>query len=140
ETLVAGIGQGFILTTPLQLAVLTARLANGGYELKPRLVRPACLTEATGPDPATPHFPSMGINPSHLKLVGEGMRMVVNDADGTAYFSRIPLPGLEMAGKTGSAQVRRITMAERLAGVRKNENLPWAMRDHALFIAFAPVS
>jgi penicillin-binding protein 2 len=139
ETLVAGIGQGFIQTTPLQLAVMTARIANGGYQLKPRLVRPAKITEETGPDPAKLEFPSLGINPDHLRLVWEGMRMVVNDADGTAYGVRITQPGMAMAGKTGSAQVRRITMAERMVGVRKNENLPWAMRDHALFIAFAPV-
>jgi penicillin-binding protein 2 len=66
--------------------------------------------------------------------------MVVNEPDGTAYGSHISQAGMEMAGKTGSAQVRRITMAERLAGIRKNEDLPWPMRDHALFICFAPAS
>ena len=139
ETVIAGIGQGFIQATPLQLAVMVARLANGGFALKPRLVRPAKLTDETGPDPTAVQFAPMGVNLNHLKLVWEGMRRVVNDPDGTAYNARISQPGMEMAGKTGSAQVRRITMAERLMGVRKNEDLPWAMRDHALFIAFAPV-
>ena len=139
ETVIAGIGQGFIQATPLQLAVMVARLANGGFALKPRLVRPAKLTDETGPDPTAVQFAPMGVNLNHLKLVWEGMRRVVNDPDGTAYGARISQPGMEMAGKTGSAQVRRITMAERLMGVRKNEDLPWAMRDHALFIAFAPV-
>ncbi|HKF62762.1 MAG TPA: penicillin-binding protein 2, partial [Dongiaceae bacterium] len=139
ETVIAGIGQGFIQATPLQLAVMTARLANGGFALKPRLVRPARLTDETGPDPAAIQFAPMGVHPNHVKLVWEGMRRVVNDPDGTAFGARISQPGMEMAGKTGSAQVRRITMAERLMGVRKNEQLPWAMRDHALFIAFAPV-
>jgi penicillin-binding protein 2 len=81
----------------------------------------------------------MGIDPAHLKVVAEGMRAVVNDTDGTAYNAHIALPGMQMAGKTGSAQVRRISMAERLAGIRKNSDLPWPMRDHALFIAFAPI-
>jgi penicillin-binding protein 2 len=139
ETLIAGIGQGFIQTTPLQLAVMTARLANGGYALRPHLVRASRLGEATALD-TTPPFPKMNVNPVHLKLVGEGMRMVVNEPDGTAYGSHISQAGMEMAGKTGSAQVRRITMAERLAGIRKNEDLPWPMRDHALFICFAPTS
>ncbi|HZT18063.1 MAG TPA: penicillin-binding protein 2 [Dongiaceae bacterium] len=136
ETLSAGIGQGFIQTTPLQLAVMTARIANGGFQLKPRLVRPARVSEA---DPAKAGAPAMGIDPNQLRVVEEGMRRVVNDPDGTAYGARIAQPGMEMAGKTGSAQVRHISMAEHLAGVRKNENLPWAMRDHALFVAYAPI-
>ena len=139
ETLIAGIGQGFIQTTPMQLAVMVARLANGGYALRPHLTRPAKLTP-DNPDATLPSFPRMNVSQTHLKLVGEGMRMVVNEPDGTAYGSHIALPGMEMAGKTGSAQVRRITMAERLAGVRKNDDLPWPMRDHALFICFAPTS
>jgi len=82
----------------------------------------------------------MDVSASHLKIVTEGMRMVVNDPDGTAYGAHISQPGMEMAGKTGSAQVRHISMAEHLAGVRKNEDLPWPLRDNALFIGFAPVS
>jgi len=140
ETLVAGIGQGFIQATPLQLAVMTARIANGAYALTPRLARPALIDEASGPEPAVCAFSKMDVSASHLKIVTEGMRMVVNDPDGTAYGAHISQPGMEMAGKTGSAQVRHISMAEHLAGVRKNEDLPWPLRDNALFIGFAPVS
>lgn len=139
ETLVAGIGQGFIQATPLQLAVMTARIANGAYALTPRLTRPVRIDEASGPEPAACAFPKMDVSTAHLKLVAEGMRMVVNDPDGTAYGAHISVPGMEMAGKTGSAQVRHISMAEHLAGVRKNDDLPWPLRDNALFIGFAPV-
>jgi len=72
-------------------------------------------------------------------VVLEGMNQVSNATNGTAYRVRITIPGMELAGKTGTAQVRRITMSERNAGVRKNEDLPWPQRDHALFIGFAPV-
>src|SRR3546814_10499639 len=67
------------------------------------------------------------------------MDAVSNDPRGTAYRARIKEEGFELAGKTGTSQVRRITMAERAAGVTKNEQLPWRRRDHALFVAFAPV-
>ena len=139
ETLVAGIGQGFVQATPLQLAVMTARIANGGYALTPRLTRPALIDGASGPDPSSCAFPKMDVNANHLKIVVEGMRRVVNEPDGTAYNAHIAIPGMEMAGKTGSAQVRHISMAEHLAGVRKNADLPWPLRDNALFIGFAPV-
>jgi penicillin-binding protein 2 len=129
ETLVAGIGQGFTLATPLQLAVMAARLANGAHAITPRLVR----TEEE------PVFRELGIPEEHLKLVQEGMSRVTNEPGGTAFGARIQEPGMAMAGKTGTAQVRRITMAERLVGVKKNEDLPWEQRDHALFVAFAPV-
>ena len=129
ETLVAGIGQGFTLATPLQLAVMTARIASGRYAVKPRLVR---SSEA-------PAWPELGIAEEHMKIVQEGMSRVTNEIGGTAYGARIQEPGMEMAGKTGTSQVRRITLAERLAGVKKNEDLPWEQRDHALFVGFAPV-
>jgi penicillin-binding protein 2 len=68
------------------------------------------------------------------------MRRVVNDQGGTAYRARIAEPGMEMAAKTGTAQVRHISLSEHLSGVRKNQDLPWQQRDHALFVAFAPVA
>ena len=137
ETLVAGIGQGFITATPLQLCVMAARIANGGYAVKPRLVRR--ITDESQNDEGTPVFPSLELAPDHLKVLRTGMDMVSNTERGTAYRSRIDIPGMELAGKTGTSQVRRITMAERARGVIKNQDLPWNQRDHALFVAFAPV-
>jgi penicillin-binding protein 2 len=140
ETLITAIGQGFVLTTPLQLATMTARLA-GGKQVIPRLSRGvragAGPTEADGVAP--PDFPPLDVPPEHLRVVRDGMDAVSNHPRGTAYRARIEEEGLELAGKTGTAQVRRISMAERAAGVTKNEQLPWRRRDHALFVAFAPV-
>lgn len=135
ETLISGIGQGFLLTSPLQLAVMTARIANGGMAVKPRLTR-AIGAEMMQMPPA----PMIDVDPEWLKIVQDGMNGVSNEPGGTAYRSRITEPGYELAGKTGSAQVRRITMAERDGGVRKNDALEWRLRDHALFICFAPVA
>ena len=137
ETLVAGIGQGFITTTPLQLCVMSARIANGGFAVKPRLVRR--ISDTAQNDEGNPVFPKLQIPDNFLKVVRTGMDAVTNGDHGTAYRSRIDIPGMEMAGKTGTSQVRRITMAERARGVIKNQDLPWNQRDHALFIAFAPV-
>lgn len=136
ETINASIGQGMILTTPMQLATMTARIASG-LAITPHLTRKiggrAPLDRAHAP--AAP----LGLNPQHLALVQKGMSMVTNDQRGTGYKARILDPGLEMAGKSGTAQVRIITKAERDAGVKKNEDLPWRFRDHALFVGFAPV-
>ncbi len=133
ETLVSALGQGFVLTTPLQLAVMTARIANGGRHVTPRFTRP--FGDADG----TPEAESLGIPEGHLKVVQTGMDLVVNHPRGTARRARIDIEGQEMAGKTGTSQVRRITMAERAAGVTKNKDLPWRRRDHALFVAYAPI-
>ncbi|MBU6165956.1 MAG: penicillin-binding protein 2 [Alphaproteobacteria bacterium] len=127
ETLNAAIGQGYIITNPLQLAVMTARLASGKAVL-PRLID----------DGSTPDFPSLGIPDAHLAIVRQGMVDVVNAGYGTARAARSPVPDVLIAGKTGTAQVRRISMAERRRGVIRNEALPWKQRDHALFVAFAP--
>ena len=137
ETLVTAIGQGFILATPLQLAVMTARLATG-KAVTPRLARgfQDDPVERLGGDQA---FAALDIPEAHLKIVRRGMDAVTNEQRGTAYAKRIDIEGWEMAGKTGTAQVRRITLAERQAGVKKNEELPWRFRDHALFVGYAPV-
>ena len=84
-------------------------------------------------------FPPLGISSSGLALVKEGMDKVSNEVRGTAYSARIKDSEMAMAGKTGTSQVRRISLAERASGVRKNKDLEWARRDHALFVAYAPV-
>jgi len=138
ETLVASIGQGYIQTTPLQLAIMTARLASG-KQVMPRLIR-----DHSG-EAASIGFPDLNLRADHLRLIQEGMWSVVNEARGTAYMKRMQDPlmlekGYQYSGKTGTAQVRRISKTERYGrgGVIKNENLPWELRDHALFIGYAP--
>jgi penicillin-binding protein 2 len=117
---------------------MVSRIANGGFAVKPHLMRPSSeLTMAKAEGPSS--FPSLGIDNDWLQIVRTGMYRVSNEERGTAFRSRIAIPGMELAGKTGSSQVRRISMAERSRGVRKNEDLPWNQRDHALFVAYAPV-
>ena len=137
ETLIAGIGQGSVLATPLQLATMTARLVTG-KAVVPHLVRGERMPP--GGDPKLPNFAPLGINARHLALVVDGMTAVVNEQGGTAYAARIQEAGLAMGGKSGTSQVRRISQAERDHGVRKASQVPWKERDHALFIAYAPVA
>jgi len=134
ETLISGIGQGFILTTPLQLAVMTARLANGGEAVTPRLVRPERID---GKDD-TPKFKKLAISRASLDVIRDGMNQVTNEHGGTAYRARISEKGMEVSGKSGTAQVRRISRAEREARGLKNHERPWRERDHALFVGYAP--
>ncbi|MBT3396480.1 MAG: penicillin-binding protein 2, partial [Alphaproteobacteria bacterium] len=144
ETLITGIGQGFVLTTPAQLAVMTAQIANGGLRVTPRLIKPADPVEEArvdgGLDVEADQDPrSLGISASAMAVIHGGMDAVVNNPRGTAYRSRITQAGFEMAGKTGTSQVRRITEAEREADRGVNE-IPWAERDHAVFVGYAPIS
>ncbi|MCU9849548.1 penicillin-binding protein 2 [Defluviimonas sp. WL0024] len=132
DTLNSGIGQGYVLASPLQLAVMSARIATG-REVMPRLVRSLNGVEVPLAEP-----PSLGLNENALRAVRKGMFDVSNSQRGTAYRSRIVDETMWMAGKTGTSQVRNITAAERARGVTKNEDLPWERRDHALFVAFAP--
>ncbi|OIR06273.1 stage V sporulation protein D [mine drainage metagenome] len=139
ETLINSIGQGYVLATPLQLAVMCARVANGGYAVTPHLARD--LVDGIHAVPrVTPDWPDLGLSRQNLDVVHRGMFAVVNEPGGTAYRERIKDESMAMAGKSGSAQVRRISMRERETGVKKNDELPWKERDHALFVAFAPVS
>ncbi len=130
ESLISGIGQGYILTTPVQLAVMTARIANGGYEVEPTFRK-----VTTG---ARLNFKKMNIAPVNMELIKQGMYDVVNTPGGTAFGNRIDFNGQKMSGKTGTTQVRRISMKERQTGVLKQEDLPWKLRNHALFVGYAP--
>ena len=133
DTINAGIGQGYVLASPLQLAVMAARIASG-RALQPRLVR-----AINGVDQPVLGTEALAINPDFLAQVRNGMTAVVNNERGTSYGSRIIEATLRMAGKTGTSQVRNFSAAERASGVTKNIDLPWERRDHALFVAFAPV-
>ena len=133
----AGIGQGFVLSTPLQLAVMTARLATG-RDIKPNLLR--ALVSGDQIRLIEKPLPSkLKIKPGHLEVIKNGMDAAVNTPRGTGWGSRISERKLSMAGKTGTSQVRRISAEERETGIIKNEELPWKDRDHSLFVAFAPI-
>ncbi len=128
DTLNTAIGQGFVLATPLQMALVTARIANGGIPIKPYLVRNHNIFK---------QFDTLKNEPliaeAHIKFVQEGMRRVVNEPGGTAYGKRIEIKGFEMAGKTGTSQV----VSKREKEMSKEENL--ANANHAIFVGFAPV-
>ena len=130
ESLISGIGQGYILVTPLQLATMTARLVNGGYEVTP--------TFFPVDEKAFRDIKKIEVSPRYLNIVKQGMFDVVNIPGGTAWGSRFDYNGMKMAGKTGSVQVRRISLKERQTGVIKQKDLPWKYRDHAIFIGYAP--
>lgn len=129
DTVNAAIGQGYVLTTPLQLAVMCARLVNGGYAVTPQM-----LLNNAEDALHTNHFDPVQVSQEHLAPILEGMQAVVNSPNGTAYGKRILEVGKEMGGKTGTAQVRRIIQR----GMNQNQ-LPWEMRHHALFVGYAPV-
>ena len=129
DTLNVGIGQGFSLATPLQLAVMTARLASG-KEVTPNIIK--------NPNKNTDNPKALSIKENTLVAIRKGMFDVLNEKDGTAFNFRTTDENFLIAGKTGTSQVRRITREEREEGVIKNEDLPWKMRDHALFTCFAP--
>ena len=133
DTINAAIGQGYVLATPLQLAVMTARVASG------RLVAPRLIKAIGGVEVPVTEAPALGMETSQLDAVRSGMTAVVNGQHGTSYAARIVTNALAMAGKSGTAQVRNISASERETGVVGNADLPWKQRDHALFVAYAPV-
>ena len=120
DTLNAAIGQGFLIVNPLQLATMAARIASG------RDIQPQLIGVHKNPTPL------IGLDPKHLEIVRGGMWQVVN-GDGTAGASRLPLEGIQMSGKTGTAQVRRLS-----ASASRGQGGDWKYRDHGLFVFFAP--
>lgn len=135
ETLNSAIGQGDVGATPLQLATMLARVVNGGKSIRP------WIAGYSGDKPLSVNLnvsaADIGIKPENLAIVRRGLEAVMEQG-GTAYASRITEEGMTMGGKTGTSQVKRISMAERAAGVRRQEDLPWHLRHHALFVGYAP--
>ncbi len=129
DSLNAFIGQGYVLSTPLQLAVMTARLANGQQAIRPHVIIGENI----------PEFADMNFDPAHLDIVRESMRQVCMVPGGTAYRD-LPLgpSGVDMAGKTGTGQVTGISASERATGVVHNRDKEWRFRDHSIFVGFAP--
>ena len=143
ETLITGIGQGYTQTTPLQLCLMTAQIANGGYSIKPRII---VDNNAVSFEEAKNKFEEESLfseekklfeNPKNIKIVQEAMFSSTNELYGTSYKSRIDNPKYQFAGKTGTAQVKRISMRERELDL-KIEQIPYKDRDHALFVAYGP--
>ena len=132
DTANSAIGQGYMLASPLQLAIMSARLATG------RTVSPRLVKSVNGVEEPNAAGEPIGLNENNLRQIRRAMYAVSNERRGTAYRSRIIAEGMRMAGKTGTSQVRNITKAERAAGVIRNSDLPWDRRDHALFVCFAP--
>ena len=143
ETLITGIGQGYTQTTPLQLCLMTAQIANGGYKIKPKIL--------TGENQLTSEeikdviknkninqtYISLFKDPRNIKIVKDAMFGSTNEVRGTSYKSRIDDPKYQFAGKTGTAQVKRISMRERELDLELSE-IPYKDRDHALYVAFGP--
>ncbi len=129
DTIVTSIGQGFALTSPLQLAVMVSRIAADGKKIQPTILKNDSILEQ-------PNFIN-NISKEGLALIKKGMFNVVNSPSGTAFNSRI-VKGPFMCGKTATSQVRRISMKEREDGIIKNEDLPRKQRDHALFVGYYP--
>ena len=128
ETINASIGQGYMLSNPIELATMVARIANSDMKVEPTLL-----------SNKTPKFLKLGINKNHLNYIKNAMSNVVNSEFGTAYKSKLKKQNFKMAGKTGTVQVVRISEEEREKGIIKNKDREWKKRDHALFVGYAPL-
>ncbi len=132
ETMITGIGQGYIQTTPIQLCLMTAQIANGGYKIYPKIV-----LSKDDEDIKKDKFEPLFQNSKNIKIVQDAMFGSTNEVMGTSYRSRINDPKYQFAGKTGTAQVKRITKQDRELDLKTFE-IPYEDRDHALYIAFGP--
>ena len=136
ETLLAGIGQGYFQVTPIQLCLMTAQLANGGYKIKPKIIYDEQALQSTT-DASREQFGQLYRNQENVKFVLDAQFGATNEPMGTSYRSRHVKPEYIFAGKTGTSQIRSITEEERELKI-KQKDLPYKRRDHALFTAFAP--
>ncbi len=132
ETIITGIGQGYIQTTPIQLCLMTAQIANGGYKIYPKIT-----TEDNNKEFQRDKYTPLYQNSKNIKIVQDAMFGSTNEVMGTSYRSRIDDPKYQFAGKTGTAQVKKITEKDRELDL-KTFQIPYEERDHALYIAFGP--
>ena len=143
ETLITGIGQGYTQTTPLQLCLMTAQIANGGYKIKPKILtddnEPTSkqIKKAMEDSNLNNLYIPLFDNQKNIKIIQEAMFSSTNELRGTSYKSRIDDPKYQFAGKTGTAQVKRISKRERELDL-KTFQIPYEERDHALYVAFGP--
>ena len=133
ETMITGIGQGYIQTTPIQLCLMTAQIANGGYKIYPQSNSGRWQIKNQPMDKFTPLIWKF----KKYKIVQDAMFGSTNEVMGTSYRSRIDDPKYQFAGKTGTAQVKKITEQERELDLKTFE-IPYEQRDHALYVAFGP--
>ena len=136
ETLLAGIGQGYFQVTPIQLCLMAAQLANGGYKIEPKIIYNEQALQPTI-DASSKRFKQLYRNQENVKFVLDAQFGATNEPMGTSYGSRHVKSEYIFAGKTGTSQTRTITEEERELKL-KQKDLPYKKRDHALFIAFAP--
>ena len=132
ETIITGIGQGYIQTTPIQLCLMTAQIANGGYKIYPKIV-----LSKNDEDIKKDKFEPLYKDSKNIKIIQEAIFSSTNEIQGTSYKSRINDPKYQFAGKTGTAQVKRITKKDRELDLKTFE-IPYEERDHALYVAFGP--
>jgi penicillin-binding protein 2 len=132
ETMITGIGQGFIQTTPIQLCLMTAQIANGGHKIYPQII----VNDQIKDHPSDKFVP-LYENSKNIKIIQDAMFGSTNEVMGTSYRSRIDDLRYQFAGKTGTAQVKKITEEERELDLKTFE-IPYEQRDHALYIAFGP--
>jgi penicillin-binding protein 2 len=143
ETLITGIGQGYTQTTPIQLCLMTAQIANGGYKIKPKILTDDNqltsdqIKEVIKDNNLINSYIPLFKDPRNIKVVKQAMFSSTNEIRGTSYKSRIDDPKYQFAGKTGTAQVKRISKRERELDL-KTSQIPYKDRDHALYVAFGP--
>ncbi len=132
ETVITGIGQGYIQTTPIQLCLMIAQIGNGGHKIYPKIVVNE-KDHIAPPDKFMPLF----VNSKNIKIVQDAMFASTNEVRGTSYKSRIDDKKYQFAGKTGTAQVKKITEKDRELDLKTFE-IPYEERDHALYVAYGP--
>lgn len=130
DTVLTSIGQGYVLMSPLQMAIMVSMVVNGGKKIVPHLKRTLQHSSQNS---------MLDIDPAYLKFMQHALSKAVNDMRSTAFASRIKEEKFEMGGKTSTSQVRRISSSERQTGVRSLHEIPWHLRDTSIFVGFAPV-